>query len=137
MTFFYVDDFYTLMKFSMCKKRWPKSVVRHQHLKLVTNIKSTRIPFLCLYITLSEIKLVQGVRQLRFSRSGFPIDFGSWIPVFYRCMLGEMFYSWYSASKNKNQVFSIQYYIRYFVLTLVDRHDIHHVQVCSSHYQVL
>lgn len=48
-----------------------------------------------------------------------------------------MFYSWYSASKNKNQVFSIQYYIRYFVLTLVDRHDIHHVQVCSSHYQVL
>ena len=39
--------------------------------------------------------------------------------------------------ENKNQVFSIQYYIRYFVLTLVDRHDIHHVQVCSSHYQVL
>ena len=39
--------------------------------------------------------------------------------------------------KNKNQVFSIQYYIRYFVGTLVDRHDIHHVQVCSSHYQVL
>jgi len=62
------------------------------------------------------------------------MDFGSWIPVF---IDHWMFYSWYRTSKNQNQVFSIQYYIRYFVWTLVDRHDIHHVQVCSSHYQVL